>query len=512
MTASANAGTNAGRSRPGAASRLGARELIDTVLDDDSFVSWDLPIAADPKVDARYAAELIAAARKAGTDEAVITGSGTIRGRQVAVVANEFRFLGGSIGVAAANRLERSIRRATAEGLPLLAATASGGTRMQEGSAAFVQMVRITEAVVGHRAAGLPYLVYLRHPTTGGVFASWGSLGHVTVGEPGALVGFLGPRVYQAIYGEPFPSGVQTSENLAAHGLIDAVLPPERLAEIAARALTVLTGPRRDLPYRDAPAEETQPEVPAWESILLTRRPERPGVRELLRFAATDVVPLTGTGQGELQAGLQLVLARFSGVSCVVLGQDRASQASSGPLGPAALRVARRGIKLAAELDLPLVSVIDTPGAALSQAAEEGGLAGEIARCLADLVVLAAPTLCVLLGQGSGGGAMALLPADRVIAARHAWLSPLPPEGASAIVHAGDISFAADMANAQGVRAVDLRAKGIVDRLVAEYDDAAEESAAFSRRMGAVLAQEISVLSALPTSQRLARRSLRYAF
>ncbi len=231
--------------------------------------------------------------------------------------------------------------------------------------------------------------------------------------NPDALVGFLGPRVYQALYGEPFPAGVQTSENLAAHGLIDAVLPPDRLADIASRALNVLTGPRRDLPPVEATPEEDQAESSAWASILLTRRKNRPGVRELLRFAATDVVALTGTGQGELQTGLQLALARFSGMSCVLLGQDRAAQASHGPLGPAALRVARRGMRLAVELQLPLVSVIDTPGAALSREAEEGGLAGEIARCLADLVTLAAPTVCVLLGQGSGGGALALLPADR---------------------------------------------------------------------------------------------------
>ena len=93
---------------------------------------------------------------------------------------------------------------------------------MQEGTPAFVQMVRISAAVAAHKAAGLPYLVYLRHPTTGGVMASWGSLGHVTVAEPGALVGFLGPRVYEALYGRPFPEGVQTSENLYAHGIIDA--------------------------------------------------------------------------------------------------------------------------------------------------------------------------------------------------------------------------------------------------------------------------------------------------
>ena len=492
--------------------RLSATELIDTVLDDGSFTSWDAPIVRPADIDPGYLAELQAAQQKSGVDEAVLTGVGSIRGRRVAVVANEFRFLAGSIGIAAADRLEHAIRRATAEGLPLLAATASGGTRMQEGAAAFVQMVRITDAIAAHRSAGLPYLVYLRHPTTGGVFASWGSLGHVAVGEPGALVGFLGPKVYQALYGAEFPPGVQTSENLAAHGLIDAVLPPEKLADIASRALTVLTAPRRGFRPVDAEPEEEQPELSAWESIQLTRRPERPGVRELLRFAATDVVPLNGTGQGEAQPGLLLVLARFSGLPCVLLGQDRASQEMTGPLGPAALRVARRGMRLAAELNLPLVSVIDTPGAALSKEAEEGGLAGEIARCLADLVQLPAPTVCVMLGQGSGGGAMALLPADRVIAARNAWLSPLPPEGASAIVYGGDPSHAAEMAAAQGVRAVDLRRRGIVDRLVPEREDAADEVARFSRRMGAVLAQELAVLATLPVGQRLARRAGRYAF
>ena len=111
---------------------------------------------------------------------------------------------------------------------------------MQEGPPAFVQMVRIAEAVTRHKAAGLPYLVYLRHPTTGGVMASWGSLGHVTVAEPGALLGFLGPKVYEVLNGRPFPSGVQVSENLFAHGLVDGVVPPEELAGLVDRVLTIL--------------------------------------------------------------------------------------------------------------------------------------------------------------------------------------------------------------------------------------------------------------------------------
>jgi acetyl-CoA carboxylase carboxyl transferase subunit beta len=150
-------------------------------------------------------------------------------------------------------------------------------------------------------------------------------------------------------------------------------------------------------------------------------------------------------------------------------------------------------MRLAAELNLPLMTVIDTRGAALSVEAEEGGLAGEIARCLADLVTLDAPTLCLLLGEGTGGGALALLPADRVIAAQHAWLSPLPPEGASAIVHR-DLAHAPDMARAQGVRSLDMRAAGIVDRIVAEKPDAAEEPEAFCARLGEVLRYELATL------------------
>ncbi len=146
------------------------------------------------------------------------------------MVACEFDFLAGSIGVAAAERITAAVERATAERLPLLASPSSGGTRMQEGTVAFLQMVKIAAAVELHKRAHLPYLVYLRHPTTGGVFASWGSLGHVTAAEPGALVGFLGPRVYEHLYGEPFPSGIQTAENLHRHGVIDGVVPLEAAA------------------------------------------------------------------------------------------------------------------------------------------------------------------------------------------------------------------------------------------------------------------------------------------
>ena len=377
-------------------------------------------------------------------DESVLTGVGLIRGRRVAVIVSEFRFLAGSIGQAAAERIVTAVERATREGLPLLAGPASGGTRMQEGTIAFLSMVKISAAVRTHRKAGLPYLVYLRHPTTGGVMASWGSLGHITAAEPGALLGFLGPRVYEALHATPFPENVQTAENLFDKGLIDAVVPPSQLSDVVDRALGILvTGPR---PPVAAPATlSVKPSgAGAWESIGISRDPRRPDVRQLLAHGARDVLPLNGTGQGEKDPGLQLALARFGQESCVVIGHTRPRADRRGigqtalgqtAMGPASLREARRGMRLAEELGLPLVTIIDTAGAALSQEAEEGGLAGEIARSLHDLIGLNAPTVSVLLGQGAGGGALALLPADRTIAAQHAWLSPLPPEGASAIVH-----------------------------------------------------------------------------
>ncbi|HET8604233.1 MAG TPA: carboxyl transferase domain-containing protein [Marmoricola sp.] len=487
------------------ADRLGARALIDLVLDEGSWVSWDRPPDRSG-VDAEYAASLARAEERAGVDESVITGEGRMRGRRVAVVACEFGFLAGSIGRAAAQRLVAGIERATRAGIPLLAAPTSGGTRMQEGTPAFVQMIAISAALAAHKAAGLPYLVYLRNPTTGGVMASWGSLGHVTVAEPGALVGFLGPRVYEALYGEPFPEGVQTAENLYAHGIVDAVLPPEEIAGILDRALGVLQAAPAEVPD---PGEDDVTGVDAWESITRSRRPDRPGVRRLLRYAATDVIPLNGTGEGESDPGLLIALARFGDAPCVFLGQDRRGQAESHPMGPGALREARRGMRLAVELGLPLMTVIDTPGAALSPEAEQGGLAGEIARCLADLVALRAPTLCLMLGEGNGGGALALLPADRVVAAEHAWLSPLPPEGASAIVHR-DTEHAPAMARAQHVRSVDLRERGIVDRIVAERPDASEEPEAFCRRVGDVLRFELGRLARADVASLVATRAARF--
>jgi acyl-CoA carboxylase subunit beta len=508
-------------------SRIGTDELRDAVLDEGSFVSWDTTPMAVSTSDS-YTRELAEAHAASGRDESVLTGEGRVCGRRVAVVVCEFDFLAGSIGVAAAERITVAVQRATAERLPLLASPCSGGTRMQEGTVAFLQMVKIAAAVTLHKEAHLPYLVYLRHPTTGGVFASWGSLGHITIAQPGALIGFLGPRVYEQLYGEPFPPDVQTAENLQRYGVIDAVVPLGELRDILDRVLRVvaddagpapepLRGTLRRSPPRaggtptsslrsaSSPAEEELPDVPAWDSVVASRRPDRPGVQHLLRYGCSDQVLLSGTGQGEA-ATMLLALARFAGQPAVLLGQQRVV---GGLVGPAALREARRGMTLAAGLRLPLVLVIDTAGPALSAEAEQGGLAGQIAHCLAELVTLDTPTVSVLLGQGSGGPALAMVPADRVLAALHGWLAPLPPEGASAIVFR-DTAHAAELSTEQGIRSVELLASGIVDAVVPEHPDAADEPVEFSERLSAAIAVELHALRATDGSDRMAARLRRF--
>jgi acyl-CoA carboxylase subunit beta len=232
-----------------------------------------------------------------------------------------------------------------------------------------------------------------------------------------------------------------------------------------------------------------------------SRRPNRPGVAALLAAAGSRVTQLADPGPG-----LVLALARLGAAPCVLVGYDRGGPAP----GPNELRAARRALRLATELRLPLVSVVDTGGPQLSQAAEEGGLAAEVARTAAELAGLPVPTVCLLLGQGAGGGALAFLPADRVVAAQHGWLSPLPPEGAAAVLYR-DHGRAAELAGRQRIRAADLLAAGVVDLVVPEHPDAAEEPLPFLRRVGAVLAAELAGLAQQDPAERLAARVARFA-
>ena len=285
---------------------------------------------------------------------------------------------------------------------------------MQEGTPAFVRMVEISRALMDHRAAGLPYLVHLRHPTTGGVFASWGSLGHVTVAEPGALIGFLGPKVYDgAQRASRSRPGVQTAENLAAHGVIDAVVAAEDLPALVDSALAVLVDPPGSgrLPLR-AVAARSATDAGLGRDRARPVVPDRAGRARPARGTAPPApLQLRGTDEGERDSTVLVALTRLDGQPCVVVGQDRS------PAGARARRWARpRCARRGAGCGSPRSSgcrwsrVIDTPGAELSPEAEEGAIAGEIARCIATLTTMTVPTVvgdprAGLRGRGAGAAA-----------------------------------------------------------------------------------------------------------
>jgi acyl-CoA carboxylase subunit beta len=492
-----------------------APDLIDAVADAGSYRPWDAELRSwDPLrfSDTRpYTDRLTEASRRAGAGESVLIGGARLRGRPLVLIAGEFSFMAGSIGVATGELVARAFDRATEERLPVLAMPVSGGTRMQEGSLAFLQMVKTTVAIRRFREQGLCYVAYLRHPTMGGALASWASLAHVIFAAPGALIGFTGPRVIEKTTGQPFPEGVQVAENLRDHGLVDDVVAYEELAERVARVFAVTC---ESPAHADQQADqEVDPgrlpgPMDAWASIECSRRADRPGAGKLLA-CASEVTSLRGDRAGQDDPGCVTALARLGGIPVMLVAQTRRAGERGPRLSAAGYRKARRAMLLADELRLPLVTVIDTPGAELSRQAEEEGLASELARCIDTMTAIRSPTLAVLLGEGSGGGALALFPADRVVSAEHGWLSPIAPEGASAILYRTS-ERAPELAAAQAASSEALLYWGIVDEVVAEDGCAADTPQAFLDRMAGVITASLRALVADDPEERLARRHRRY--
>lgn len=408
-----------------------------------------------------YAASLERARQRSGVDESVQVMHATVAGHRVVIIGGEFGFLAGSVGQSAADRVVAGYQAATAGSLPVIALPTSGGTRMQEGTAAFFRMTDIAWAAQEHLGTGAVRMGWLRNPTTGGVMATWGSYADITAAEPAALLGFLGPRVYETLYEQPFPP-VQNSENLARVGVIDEVVSLPDLRRWVARILSVTNG--SDAPESVAPPSEPRP-VDAWDAFTGTRAADRlgpPAVLELL----TDRTDLHGTTTGETGVGVQVSLGRLRGRRMLVVAQ------TGQPVTPADLRVAQRGLHLADRLGMPVVTLVDTPGGELSAAAEESALAGEIARTLQTMAGLKVPSVSCIMGQGCGGAALALVPARYIIATESGWVSPLSPHGASVIRHR-TADRAAQMARQQGVGALDLLAAELIDRVIGEGDDLA---------------------------------------
>jgi acetyl-CoA carboxylase carboxyl transferase subunit beta len=225
--------------------RIGAKQRLDLLLDAGyARIDWPKPIV-DPlkfRDRKRYVERLRESQAKSSDQDALLVGAGTIDGKPAVVACFEFSFMGGSMGMAVGNGLIAAANEAVARRAALIAIPASGGARMQEGILSLMQMPRSTIAVQLVKEAGLPYLVLLTDPTTGGVSASFAMLGDVTLAEPGAVIGFAGARVIEETLREKLPEGFQRAEYLEEHGMVDKVVPRGELKSTLSRLISLLTG------------------------------------------------------------------------------------------------------------------------------------------------------------------------------------------------------------------------------------------------------------------------------
>jgi len=220
--------------------RIGADAYLSILLDSGSFDELDPELkAADPLEfsDLKPYPGRIAAAEAKGKDEALISGTGTLEGIDVVLAVMDFDFIGGSMGSVVGEKIARAAHLALKKEIPLLIVSASGGARMQEGILSLMQMAKTSSVLARMHEAGVPYVSILTHPTTGGVTASYAMLGDVNLAEPGALIGFAGPRVIEETIKQELPKGFQRSEFLREHGMVDQVVDRRELKELVAQIL-----------------------------------------------------------------------------------------------------------------------------------------------------------------------------------------------------------------------------------------------------------------------------------
>ncbi|WP_119421053.1 acetyl-CoA carboxylase, carboxyltransferase subunit beta [Desertibaculum subflavum] len=225
--------------------RLGAKARLEMLFDDAQWTRVPVPdVPMDPlkfRDSKRYSDRMKEARARSESPDAMTVGLGRIGGHPAVVTVQDFAFMGGSMGLAVGEAFVTAALKAVSERCPLVVVTASGGARMQEGILSLMQMPRSTVAVQRLREAGLPYIVVLTDPTTGGVTASYAMLGDIHIAEPGALIGFAGPRVIEQTIRETLPQGFQRAEYLLEHGMLDMVVHRHRLKEALARLIGLLT-------------------------------------------------------------------------------------------------------------------------------------------------------------------------------------------------------------------------------------------------------------------------------
>lgn len=465
--------------------RLTAGERLAQLLDEGSAEPFDLTVSLGDPLDFAdsepYRSRWRAAREATGLPEAAVVARGRIEGNPVVVVVMDFRFMGGSLGAAVGEMITLGAEAALAERTPLLLVTASGGARMQEGAFALMQMAKCSQALGRLDEAGVLTISLITDPTYGGVAASFATLADVIVAEPGARLGFAGPRVIAQTIRQALPPGFQTAELLLEQGMIDAIHPRGALRPAFGRLLSAGSrsdGDGRHLgghPVADVVVTDADrlPAVPAWEAVQQARHLDRPTLLDYVHRVFEDFEELRGDRvSGDCSAIIGGV-GRLDGRAAVVIGQQKGHTAAElairnyGMPAPSGYRKAARLARLAAKLGLPVVTFVDTPGAYPGVEAEEQGQAVAIAELIRLLAGLPVPVLTVITGEGGSGGALALAVADSVLICANGTYSVISPEGCASILWR-DSAAAPRAAQALRLAARDLLSYGLVDGVVPE--------------------------------------------
>ncbi len=469
-----------------------ARDWIDLVLD-PGWEERDAGLAsADPLRFPGYDA-------RDASRESVITADGAIAALPVVAISFDFEVYGGSMGVAAGEKIARAFERAIERRAAVVALTATGGARMQEGMIALAQMAKTITARRALTVAGLPVLAYLRHPTTGGVYASFASLADVLWAEPGATIGFAGPRVAEQV--GPLPEGSHSAEFSLANGLIDEIVAPEQLRAACGVFLRATLEP--DAPSEPrAAVEAPAPSTKAWDAVELARHPGRPGGRRVVDGISDAFIEVRGDRAGVDDTGVACGVARIAGRRCGVIALDRTRPT------PPGYRKAYRLLRFAGALGVPLVTIIDTPGADPSSESERQGVARTIATAFRTVMEHPGPSVAVVTGEGGSGGALSLAVCDRVLICENAVFSVIAPEGAAAILKRSDTE---EVARDLKLTARDLIGFGLADGIVPEPPGGAHTDPDLAIKLiGEAVATSLDDLSATPREARLIARRQRW--
>lgn len=477
--------------------RVKAKNRIRMIADTRSFTPWfEELVPVNPLDYEGYEEKLAETREKTGVDEAVVVGQCKIFGEDAVIGICESRFLMGSMGSIVGEKITAAIERATELGLPVFMFCCSGGARMQEGIISLMQMAKTSAAIRKHGEAGLLYTTILTDPTTGGVTASFAMLGDVIMAEPGALIGFAGPRVIRQTIGQELPEGFQTAEFLLEHGFLDGIVLRENLKKTL--HFLIRTHRCKDGSYAQFSEEEQEPfqlheiikerswlSLPrtAWEKVKAVRHAERPAATDYMEHIFSVFIEAHGDryykDDGAVIGGLAFLDGQPVTVIADIKGKDikECKERNFGMPMPEGYRKALRLMKQAEKFHRPIISFVNTPGAFCGIEAEERGQGEAIARNLLEMSGLKVPVLCILIGEGGSGGALATAVGNEVWMMENATYSILSPEGYASILWK-DASKAQEASEVMNITAQDLKRLGVIEEIIPEYGGADRKTVA----------------------------------